>query len=126
VTRATSNSDNNDVINENQDVDHQAASIACVIEEVADEVRSGKDVEALPLYNVRQRETVDDIIVSPQLSTEQRSQVKDLLVEYKEIFSDVTKVTHFIEHKVELTESEPVKGSHTLYHTRCRESLTKK
>jgi len=43
------------------------------------------------------------------LSAEQRNQVKDLLVEYKEIFSDVRKVTHLIEHKVELTESEPVK-----------------
>ena len=70
---------------------------------------SGKDVEALPLYNVRQRETVDDVIVNPQLSAEQRNQVKDLLVEHKEIFSDVPKVTHLIEHKVELTESKPVK-----------------
>jgi len=54
-SRASSNSDDNDVINENQDADHQAASVACVIEEeVSDEVMSGKDVEALPLYNVRQ------------------------------------------------------------------------
>jgi len=69
---------------------------------------SGKNVEALPLYNVRQKETVDDVIVNPQLSAEQRNQVNDLLVEYTEIFSDVPKVTHLIEHKVELTESEPV------------------
>jgi len=50
---------------------------------------SGKDVEALPLYNARQRETVDDVIVNSQFSAEQKNQVKDLLVEYKEIFSDV-------------------------------------
>ena len=106
-SRVSSNSDDNDIINADQDVDHQAASVACVIEEeVSDEAMSGKDVEALPLYNVRQKETVDDVIVNPQLSAEQRSQVKDLLVEHKEIFSDVT---HHIEHKVELTESEPVK-----------------
>jgi len=43
------------------------------------------------------------------LSAEQRNQVKDIFVEYREIFSDVPKVTHLIEHKVELTESEPVK-----------------
>jgi len=55
------------------------------------------------------RRTVDDVIVNPQLSAEQKNQVKDLLVEYNEIFSDVPKVTHLIEHKVELTESEPVK-----------------
>jgi len=88
---------------------------------------SGKDVEALPLYNVRQKETVDDVIVNPQLSAEQKNQVKDLLVEYNEIFSDVPKMTHLIEHKVELTESEPVKkeaipytiqdaGSHYCYY----------
>ena len=49
-----------------------------------------------------------DVIVNPQLNTEQKNQVKDLLVEYKEIFSDVPKVTHLIEHKVQLTESEPM------------------
>jgi len=55
-SRATSNSDDNDVINENQDVDHQAALVACVIE-VSDEVMSGKNVEALQLYNVRQKDS---------------------------------------------------------------------
>jgi len=109
-SRVSSNSDDNVVINTDQNVDHHAASVACVIEEeVSDEAMSGKDVEALPLYNVTQRETVDDVIVNPQLSAEQKNQVKDLLVEYKKIFSDVPKVTHLIEHKVELTESEPVK-----------------
>jgi len=49
---------------------------------------------------------VDDVIVNSQLNAEQRNQVKDLLVEYKEVFSDVPKVTHLIEHKVELTESD--------------------
>jgi len=68
---------------------------------------SGKNVEVLPLYNVRQKETVDDVIVNPQLSAEQRNQVKHLLVEYKEIFSDVPKVTHLIEHKVQLTHWDP-------------------
>ena len=82
-SRVSSNSDDNDIINADQDVDHQAASVACVIEEeVSDEAMSGKDVEALPLYNFRQKETVDDVIVNPQLSAEQRNQVKDLLIEY--------------------------------------------
>jgi len=71
-SRTSSNSDDNSVINVNQDVDHQSVSVACVIEEdVLDEAMSGKDIEALPLYNVRQKETVDDVIVNPQLSTEQ-------------------------------------------------------
>ena len=41
-TRTSSNSDDSDVINENQDVHHQAASVACVIEEeISDEAMSG-------------------------------------------------------------------------------------
>ena len=114
-SKASSNSDDNDVMNMNQDVDHQAASVACVIEEeVSDEAMSGKDVEALPLYNIRQ-ETVDDVIVNSQLSAEQKNQVKDLPVEYKEIFSDVPKVTHLIEHKVELTPFLPRDAMHPRY-----------
>ena len=42
------------------------------------------------------------------MSAEQKYLVKDLLIEYEEVFSDVPKVTHLIEHKAELTESEPV------------------
>ena len=33
VSKASTNSDDNDVMNVNQDVDHQAASVVCVIEE---------------------------------------------------------------------------------------------
>ena len=126
VSKASSNSDDNDVMNVNQDVDHQAASVACVIEEeVLDEAMSGKDVEALPLYNVRQKETVDDVIVNPQLSAEQRNQVKDLLIEYKEVFSDVPGVTHLVGRRVELTESEPVKGRPCPVPCRMREVIDK-
>jgi len=60
------------------------------------------------------------------LSAEQRNQVKDLLVEYKEIFSDVPKATHPIEHKVELTESEPVKRKPYPIPYKMQQVLTKK
>ena len=68
-----------------------------------------KDSETLPLYNLKQKETVDDVTINQALTVEQQEQVKKLLMEVKEIFSDVPKVTHLIEHKVELTEKEPVK-----------------
>ena len=43
VSKASSNSDDNDVMNVNEDVDHQAASVACVIEEeVSDDAMSVK------------------------------------------------------------------------------------
>ena len=43
------------------------------------------------------------------MSAGQQSEIWELLDEYSEIFSDVPSVTHLIEHKVELTETEPVK-----------------
>jgi len=84
---------------------HQEASVACVIED--EEIAEGmtvSDAEILPLYNLKQKETVDDVVVNPDLTTEQLTEVKQLLSEYREIFSDVPTVTHLLEHKVELTD----------------------
>ena len=89
---------------------HQEVAVACMIEDVdVEEEMAVKDSETLPLYNLKQKETVDDVKVNPALTVKQQEEVGKLLTEYKEIFSDVPKVTHLIEHKVELTEKEPVK-----------------
>ena len=48
-------------------------------------------------------------MINPDLSPEQQDEVISLLREYKEIFSDVPKVTNLVEHKVELTQREPVR-----------------
>jgi len=54
----------------------------------------------LPLYSVKQKESVNDVVINPDLSSEQRDEVRSLLREYKEIFSvsDVPKATNLIEH----------------------------
>ena len=46
------------------------------------------------LYNVVQKESVDDVAVNPELSAEQINEVKSLLKEYSDIFTDVPKITH--------------------------------
>ena len=61
------------------------------------------------MYNLKQRETVDDVMVNPDLSAEQQIEVKELLKEYQEISSDVPTVTNLTEHKVELTDKTPIK-----------------
>jgi len=48
-------------------------------------------------------------VINPDLSLEQQDKIRSLLREYKEIFSDVPKVTNLIEHKVELTQRKPVR-----------------
>jgi len=52
-----------------------------------------KDADLLPLYNVQQKETVDDVDINPELSEVQRAELKPLLREYTQIFSDVPTVT---------------------------------
>jgi len=79
---------------------------------IEDEEAEGMTVsitETLPLYNLKQKETVDNVVVNPELTAEQQVEVEQLLNEYREIFSDVPTVTHLIEHKVELTDMELVK-----------------
>jgi hypothetical protein len=68
-----------------------------------------QDRDTLPLYNVVQKETIDDVQINPVLTTEQKSDVRALLLEYQEIFTDIPKVTKLAEHKVVLTQQEPVR-----------------
>jgi len=63
----------------------------------------------LPLYSLKQKESVNDVVINPNLSAEQQDEVRSLLREYKEIFSEVAIVTNLTEHKVELTQREPVR-----------------
>ena len=90
----------------------QVAAIACVIDDGINEnseFEIENDKELLPLYSVKQKESVNYVVIHPDLSSEQQDKVRSLLREYKEIFSDVPKVTNLIEHKVELSQREPVR-----------------
>ena len=67
----------------------QGVAIACVIEDndvEEDKDATIKDVELLPLYNVQQQETVDDVKINPDLSKQQTAEIKQLLTEYRQIF----------------------------------------
>jgi len=46
-----------------------------------------KDAETLSLYNFNQKETVKDVVINPELSAAQQSEIRELLDEYSEIFS---------------------------------------
>jgi len=103
-------SQNNTAQNKDSVSVEQAASVACVLEdEDTEEEVAIKDAETLPLYNFNQKETVKDVVINPELMPGQQNEIRELLDEYSKIFSNVPRVTHLIEHKVELTETEPVK-----------------
>jgi len=67
-----------------------------------------KDRDLMPLYNVVQKECVNDVAINPELSAQQINEVKSLLIEYSDIFTDVPKITHLAKHRVDLTQKEPV------------------
>jgi len=46
-------------------------------------------------------------LINSELNTEQQADIREILNEYQDIFSDVPKVMNLIEHKVQLTETEP-------------------
>ena len=58
----------------------QAASVACVLEdEDTEEEVAVTDAETLPLYNFNQKETVKDVVINPELSDAQQSEIRELL-----------------------------------------------
>ena len=81
------------------------------MEDENDETKSTavvKDRDLMPLYNVVQKESVNDVAINPELSAQQINEVKSLLIEYSDIFTDVPKITHLAKHRVDLTQKEPV------------------
>ena len=69
-----------------------------------------KGNDLMRLYNVVQQESVDDVAINPQLSAESINEVKSLLKEYSDIFTDVPKITHLAKHRVDLAQEEPVRS----------------
>lgn len=57
---------------------------------------------------LKSKENVDDVTISPELTTVEKQQLKELLSEYEDIFSDVPKVTNIIEHRVVTKTDEPI------------------
>jgi len=62
------------------------AAIACVIDDGINEnseLEIDDDKELLPLYSVKQKESVNDVVINPDLSSEQ-DEVRSLLREYRD------------------------------------------
>ena len=84
----TNKSQNNMAQNKDNGCVEQAASVACVLEdEDTEDELAVKDAETLPQYNFNLKETVKDVVINPELSAAQQSEIRELLDEYSEIFS---------------------------------------
>jgi len=68
---------------------------------------------------------VKDVKINPELSEEQQAEVRALLVQYTDIFTDVPSNTNVSEHVIQLNSTEPIKRrAYSLPHS-LRETLNK-
>jgi len=66
--------------------------------------------DMLELYSVRQTETYEDVDINPELSTEQQHQIRSLLYEFRDVFSDLPGLCNLGKHSIKLTTNEPVQS----------------
>ena len=71
---------------------------AAVIED-SQEVETGEISE----FVYQQKETFQNVNINPQLSSDQKQEVIDLLSKFQDVFTDVPKVTTLGEHSIQLT-----------------------
>ena len=94
------NSDNNQVM----------SCDACTGIIGGDEDLSVNDEEMMELANCHLKETVKDVKLGIELTKIQQEEMMDTLVRYAEVFSDIPGKTDMIEHKIELTNNNPVRS----------------
>ena len=71
---------------------------AAVIED-SQEVETGE----ISKFVYQQKETFQNVNINPQLSSDQKQEVIDLLSKFQDVFTDVPKVTTLGEHSIQLT-----------------------
>ena len=78
------------------------AACLSVISGLNTEKEGVQDDEVNPAITppLERKETIDDVNISHDLSEEEKKQLKDLLREYQDIFSDTPQVANIIDHKV--------------------------
>ena len=71
---------------------------------------SVNDEEMMELANCHQKETVKDVKLGIELTKIQQEEMMDTFGRYTEVFSDIRGKTVMIEHKIELTDNDPVRS----------------
>ena len=98
--------------------EHNVETIACVsvIDETDDEVESettqldtNRNVcVRFPSYIAK--ESVNDVQISENLNLESKQQVKQLVGEFPDVFTDVPGTTDLVEHEIIVTSAQPVRS----------------
>jgi hypothetical protein len=70
----------------------------------------GDDKDLLVDYAVNVGETYLNVQINPDLELEKHREIHDLLKEFREVFTDVPRVTTLGEHSIQLTSLDPVRS----------------
>ncbi len=97
---------------------------AAVIEYEEDEGVIDEE-ELLTLGQVDSKEDVTNVEIGEELTHRQEEEIRHVLEEFQEVFTDIPGETRLIEHKIEMTEEGPVKAKQYPVPYNMRESLKK-
>jgi hypothetical protein len=86
-----------------------SCSVAAVVEEEDNPELAVNDEELMIHYNVKQKESYLNVKYAENISQVKLKELKNLVCEYKDIFSDVPTITNLDEHKIDLTDEHPVR-----------------
>ena len=80
---------------------------ACVISDGKDE--PDESIQSILLPNVKPEESINDVIISDNLSQAQKLDVSRLIVDFREIFTDIPGSTVAEQHDITVNSDKPVK-----------------
>ena len=64
----------------------------------------------MDLGSFQQKEGLQDVCLGMNLGEAQQDEIMDVLRKYSDVFTDVLGKPNLIEHRVELTENEPIRS----------------
>jgi hypothetical protein len=80
-----------------------------VVEEMASAILDAEvDDAEICTFQPCQKETLTDVDINPELSETQKEEVKQLLQEFSDVFTDIPNYTDLGEHQIKLTSQDPV------------------
>ena len=86
---------------------------------------SVNDDEMMELADCHQKETVKDVKLGIELIKIQQEEMMETLARHTEVFSDIPGKTNMIEHKIELTDNNPVRSRSCVLPYAMMENLKK-
>lgn len=100
-----------DAVNQGGNEDVLAeVGVAIVDVDHEEEETEKSEITDIPfVIQCEQKETVEDVHLSPYLSPEQVTETKEILKEFPDVFTDIPGKTNLVECEIKLTSQEPVK-----------------